>query len=40
MKRALFALTFADYVSRDWLPVSRGWTDQANGPPQLAAPAR
>jgi cytochrome c oxidase subunit 4 len=31
----LFALTFADYVTRDWLPNSRGWTDQAGGPPQI-----
>ena len=30
----LFALTFADYLTRGWLPNSRGWTDQAGGQPQ------
>ena len=34
----LFALTFADYVTRGWLPQSAGWVDQANGPPQLSPP--
>ena len=34
----LFALTFADYVTRGWLPNSRGWTDQAGGTPQVPAP--
>jgi cytochrome c oxidase subunit 4 len=34
----LFAFTFADYVSRDWQPNSRGWVDQAHGPPQLTPP--
>ena len=24
----LFGITFADYLSRDWTPVSRGWTDR------------
>ena len=31
----LFSLTFADYLTRDWLPVSRGWVDRTGGPPQL-----
>lgn len=26
----LFAITFADYLTRDWLPMSRGWVDQKN----------
>ena len=34
----LFAFTFADYVSRDWQPNSRGWVDQAQGAPQLTPP--
>ena len=24
----LFAFTFSDYLTRSWLPVSRGWTDK------------
>lgn len=24
----LFALTFADYLTREWLPVSRGWVEK------------
>jgi cytochrome c oxidase subunit 4 len=35
----LFALTFADYLTRDWLPNSRGWVDQAGYPAQDPAPA-
>jgi cytochrome c oxidase subunit 4 len=25
----MFSLTFSDYLTRAWLPVSRGWVDQA-----------
>jgi cytochrome c oxidase subunit 4 len=36
----LFALTFADYLTRDWLPNSRGWVDKETGrPAQAPAPA-
>src|SRR3989337_566363 len=35
----LFALTFADYVTRGWLPHSSGWGHQTNGPPQPPPPA-
>lgn len=31
----LFAFTFADYVSRDWLPMSRGWNEN----PTIIQPA-
>jgi cytochrome c oxidase subunit 4 len=34
----LFALTFADYVTRGWLPQSRGWVDQSSAPAQLSPP--
>ena len=34
----LFALTFADYVTRDWLPNSRGWVDQAGDTRQVPPP--
>jgi cytochrome c oxidase subunit 4 len=39
----MFALTFSDYLTRDWLPVSRGWVDQAaehtgHAPAQLPPP--
>jgi cytochrome c oxidase subunit IV len=35
----LFALTFADYLTRDWLPVSRGWVDRdRQRPPQAPSP--
>jgi cytochrome c oxidase subunit IV len=28
----LFALTFADYITRPWLPVSRGWNETFSTP--------
>jgi cytochrome c oxidase subunit 4 len=35
----LFALTFADYLTRDWLPVSKGWVDrESQRPAQLPGP--
>ena len=35
----LFALTFADYITRGWQPNSRGWVDRDAGVPrQLPAP--
>ena len=34
----LFGLTFADYLTRSWLPVSRGWVDRDTQPPAQAAP--
>ena len=35
----LFGLTFSDYLTRDWLPVSRGWTErEAERPAQLPRP--
>ena len=37
----LFTLTVADYLTRGWLPVSRGWVDRAGGPPQVpSAPVK
>ena len=36
----LFSLTFADYVTRSWLPMSRGWVEkETSRPPQMPAPA-
>ncbi len=32
----LFGFTFADYVSRDWLPMSSGWTEN----PTLITPQK
>ena len=38
----LFAFTFSDYLTRDWLPVSRGWTEKGEqvqpDVPQLRRP--
>ena len=34
----LFVLTFADYLTRDWLPVSRGWVDQKNQAARIPDP--
>ena len=35
----LFSLTFADYLTRDWLPMSRGWVDRgAERPSQVPTP--
>ena len=35
----LFALTFADYVTRGWLPQSRGWVEKdTSRPPQMPGP--
>jgi|GEM_PF-352708 len=34
----LFALTFSDYISRGWLPISRGWTDRPILPPPPGVP--
>jgi cytochrome c oxidase subunit 4 len=31
----LFAFTFADYVSRNWQPNSRGWVEQAGAPVEI-----
>ena len=36
----LFAFTFADYLTRSWLPVSRGWVDRdAARPAQVPSPS-
>ena len=32
----LFALTFADYLTRNWLPHSKGWVDQTGGAAQVS----
>ena len=32
----LFAITFSDYFTRDWSPVSRGWVDKETGRPAQA----
>ena len=32
----LFGFTFADYLTRDWLPVSRGWVEKETGAPAQA----
>lgn len=35
----LFALIFADYLTRDWLPMSRGWVEKRiDRPAQLPSP--
>ncbi len=34
----LFALTFSDYISRGWLPFTRGWADQPILPPPPGVP--
>ena len=35
----LFTFTFADYLTRGWLPVSRGWVDREAGrPSQVPTP--
>jgi cytochrome c oxidase subunit IV len=33
----LFVLTFSDYLTRGWLPMSRGWTDRIASPPRADA---
>ena len=33
----LFAITFSDYFTRGWSPVSRGWVDKETGRPAQAA---
>ena len=36
----LFVLTFSDYLTRGWLPVSRGWVDHgARSPTHLPDPS-
>lgn len=36
----LFALIFADYLTRSWLPMSRGWVEKEVGrPAQVVAPS-
>ena len=36
----LFGFTFADYLTRNWLPQSRGWVDRENErPTQVPPPA-
>ena len=35
----LFGITFTDYVTRDWLPMSRGWVEKdTSRPPQMPGP--
>ena len=34
----LFAFTFADYLTRSWLPMSRGWVDRDTQRPAQAPP--
>ena len=35
----LFAITFSDYFTRAWSPVSRGWVDKDTRPAQAPAPS-
>ena len=34
----MFGFTFADYLTRDWLPVSRGWVEKKDQRPAQVPP--